>query len=206
MAAAIRILVASCVLPITLALAQVSSTDSIDSNDIYGAASATPTSTLTDNDDRNSIGGLVGHYYLVFLALVACLAALAAIMVWRRKKRLAAMYGRGGALQQDVNAWDSTRPRRRYWQGRWHSTETSREEGLNEHGEAPPPYMPKGRDEQDGQTMNGPAVPLQALSREQAGLKPPDYVEANAYAGQDNGSASSPSGLGGPPVQARQQQ
>ena len=58
----------------------------------------------------------------------------------------------------------------------------SREEGLNEQGEAPPPYVPKRRSEdaqRDGvEDGGGPAVPLQTLSREDAGFKPPDYTEA----------------------------
>lgn len=61
----------------------------------------------------------------------------------------------------------------------------SREEGLNEHGEAPPPYVPKRSGEEargtgeGGQAADGgPAVPMQTLSREEAGLKPPDYEEA----------------------------
>jgi hypothetical protein len=49
------------------------------------------------------------------------------------------------------------------------------EEGLNEHGEAPPPYIPKNA--LDGAPdAAGPAIPLQTLRREDAGLaKPPDY-------------------------------
>jgi len=64
-----------------------------------------------------------------------------------------------------------------YWHRRGRSQEdVGREEGLNELGEAPPAYAPK-RDEELQQ--NGPAVPLQTLSREDAGLKPPGYEQGS---------------------------
>lgn len=57
------------------------------------------------------------------------------------------------------------------------------EEGLNELGEAPPAYAPpKTREEveRDREAGAGLAVPMQTLSREEAGLKPPDYSETHA--------------------------
>jgi hypothetical protein len=68
-----------------------------------------------------------------------------------------------------------------------------REEGLNENGEAPPPYMPKDEEETgnagpqvNGQRTHGentpvpgePAIPMQTLSRDHAGLKPPGYEQS----------------------------
>ena len=152
-----------------------------------GGATTTPTSSATpppasstqdNNNDNRDIGGLV-NYYFVFLALFVIIAGMGAFFMYRRKKKAMMMYrhGQSDALQQDVNVWDPTRARRRYWQGsRWRSTDETerRDEGLNENGEAPPPYMPKGRDEEQGE---GVAVPMQTLSREQAGLKPPGYEE-----------------------------
>jgi len=89
---------------------------------------------------------------------------------------------------------------RGYWHGRFRSQEDVRpEEGLNELGEAPPAYAPPpkaGYGQGDG-AGDLPAVPMQALSREDAGLKPPDYVEANvteespARRARDGGEASS---------------
>ncbi|TKA76672.1 hypothetical protein B0A55_02607 [Friedmanniomyces simplex] len=83
---------------------------------------------------------------------------------------------------------------RGYWpygHGQFRSQEDAgREEGLNELGEAPPAYAPPPpKSRQDGEEMttttsqygaDEPAVPLQTLSREDAGLKPPDYVESSA--------------------------
>ncbi|KAK3719201.1 hypothetical protein LTR37_004420 [Vermiconidia calcicola] len=133
------------------------------------------------------------NYYFVFLALILCVVALFVILMFRRKSIAARRMhssreyalqhghgdGRGGPGWANSNA-----ERRRYWQGRWRSAEASREEGLNEHGEAPPPYVPKTsleeRDRNGAGEAIGPAVPLQTLSREHAGLKPPDYEEAHA--------------------------
>jgi hypothetical protein len=47
-----------------------------------------------------------------------------------------------------------------------------REEGLDERGEAPPPYLPK---ELEAAVLRGEAVELHGGSREE--MKPPDYQE-----------------------------
>ena len=148
----------------------------------------------TDQSTDNTSGSLI-NYYFIFFALLICLVAVGLFYGWRKRRKAFQRYhsNRQQALARDVNAWDPAHSRRRYWQGRWRSGEISREEGLNEEGEAPPPYMPK-QDERDGGagerdvsgqaegTRSGevagaqePAIPLQTLSREQAGLKPPDY-------------------------------
>ena len=107
--------------------------------------------------------------------------------------------GRQHALSTDiygVHAFDPARARRRYWQGRWRSAEVSREEGLNEHGEAPPPYIPKPDEEHggDGRHDGEPAVPLQTLSREDAGLKPPDYEQNVQEVGRNERNSSHSNG------------
>lgn len=158
-------------------------------SDIYGpAVTATSSSTSTsspsndagDSNDRDVRG--LAQYYFGFLVLIAIVLGLGVLMFWRRKKKLSMMaqHHRDHAIERDIGPWDQTRARRRYWQGRWRSTDVGHEEGLNEQGEAPPPYMPKPRDEEDARQPAGgsPAVPLQTLSRDQAGLKPPGYVEA----------------------------
>ncbi|KAF2169969.1 hypothetical protein M409DRAFT_19584 [Zasmidium cellare ATCC 36951] len=162
-----------------------------------GSPMSSPTSSTTDGmpthsdqahdgDQGKSDTVSLVNYYFVFLALVVCFAALAAYFMYKRKKKYGMIIrqSREGALQRDLNTWDPIRARRRYWQGRWRSADHSREEGLNEFGEAPPPYVPKSSEGEPGQqnVTNGPAVPLQTLSREQAGLKPPDYTEAHVQA------------------------
>ncbi|KAM3425119.1 hypothetical protein BST61_g7082 [Cercospora zeina] len=193
----LRLLVATCLLP--LAMGQSSNDGEEQANSIYGSSTtstpagtasststSTPDSSSNNNDEQrqSDMDGLV-NYYFVFLALIVILVGIGAFFVYRRKRKAALLYqnGQTGALQQDIGAWDPSRARRRYWQGRWRSTDvTHREEGLDEHGEAPPPYMPKEtQDEEQGLPMrnhndnNHLAVPLQTLSREQAGLKPPEY-------------------------------
>lgn len=159
-----------------------------------GSPMSSPTSTTSDalpahtddahdsNQGKSDTVGLV-NYYFVFLALIVCFAGLAAFFMYKRKKKYGMIIrqSREGALQRDLNTWDPIRARRRYWQGRWRSTDYSQEEGLNEFGEAPPPYVPKASEGETGlhDGANDPAVPLQTLSREQAGLKPPDYTEAH---------------------------
>lgn len=147
----------------------------------------------TNQDHTTNTVGLV-NYYFVFLALVLCVAGVAAYLMYKRKQKYGAFLrnSRGSALERDVGTYDA-RARRRYWQGRWRSTDYSREEGLNEHGEAPPPYMPKTTDEQAN--PNGLAVPMQTLSRDEAGLnKPPDYYSANTPPPAED--VARPSGVG----------
>ena len=147
------------------------------------------------NDGLNS-SGLV-NYYFVFLAVILCVVGfLVFILMRRRNKRVRRMrFNREQGLQRGTadsrggggwSNWNPERTRGRYWRAGWRSAEGSREEGLNEHGEAPPPYIPKmqSAEEQQGGPgeADGPAIPLQALSREDAGLKPPDYTEAHTDA------------------------
>lgn len=86
------------------------------------------------------------------------------------------------ALARDVEGWHGGR---RWGHGRPRFPGTGREampeEGYNERGEAPPPYMPAlleaaaqpgGTHQQSGE---GQAIPLQDMSSD--GRKPPDYVE-----------------------------
>lgn len=53
------------------------------------------------------------------------------------------------------------------------------EEGLNEAGEAPPPYVPSLATDEESRnesTQNLLAAPSPTLSRSEAGLKPPEYT------------------------------
>lgn len=154
-----------------------------------GAASATPSGSGSGSGTSG-----VANYYFVFIALIICVGGFAVILFWRRRRRMLSRidnvrpeshrrHGGGGG-------WDAAGARRQPWQNRWRPAELSREEGLDEHGEAPPPYMPKtneearqrsGNVEEDGEMLpdaeGGPAVPLRTLAREETGLKPPDYED-----------------------------
>ena len=119
--------------------------------------------------------GGISSYYFVFVAIFLCIAGLGGFLIWWRKHRMTTLMqaNRELAMARD---WGD---RRRTYQGRWHSAEHSREDGLNERGEAPPPYIPKTPEEEAAENgaHSQPAIPLRTLSRELAGMKPPDYSE-----------------------------
>ena len=182
----------------------------------YASASSSAPPKSTDNAQKgnNNNGsnatGLV-NYYFVFIALIFCVVALFVFLVMRRKHRAVVRQrmARERALSQDLGdalesrRWEFNRRQRWYRQGRWRSAEASREEGLNELGEAPPAYMPKrpseevrrdanvGEGEGEGQRDGeGPAIPLQTLSRDDVGLKPPDYSETQVEEHTPHGRSS----------------
>ena len=176
---------------------------------IFGIPSSSSSSTPNDNapsgnnnKDQNA-GGLM-HYYFVFFAIFLCCVGIALFILFRRKHRAHALMRMSPELgrQQDLNVargrpWNEGLGNPRYWRERWRSNEDmTRDEGLNEHGEAPPPYVPKRRSEeqqhqQDGARDAGPEIPMQALSREQAGLKPPEYEETYSQNPDARAGASS---------------
>lgn len=159
------------------------------------SSSALPSNSDTAPSGKHSGSvnstGLV-NYYFVFLALIiAVVGAVVYLFIRKRHRaRLRTRYSQQEALTRDLGGarpgggwsnWHPERTRGRYWQGRWRSAEASREEGLNEAGEAPPPYVPKRRSEEAQREATEPAVPLQTLSRDGAGLKPPDYSEYHSH-------------------------
>nr|POE59797.1 hypothetical protein CFP56_74368 [Quercus suber] len=153
-------------------------------------------------EESQEFGHGASSYYFVFLAVIICAAGVATFLVWRKKRRARQWdhSGRESALASDLSAWDPAGQRRRYRQGRWRSAEASREEGLNEHGEAPPPYIPKSQEEdqvsREPTGAAGPAVPMQTLSREDAGLKPPDYTERHIQPPSRSTAAETDSSFG----------
>ncbi|KAL8779278.1 MAG: hypothetical protein Q9213_007010 [Squamulea squamosa] len=151
------------------------------SNDI-SAATATP-STSDSVTDRNNNGIL--NYYFLLLALVILLLAILYLIFARRQRQKIAQRRQNGqrALARDLERWGGGGP---WGPGRFRmprSTGTRqprREEGLNESGEAPPPYIPKEPEPAyTGAPRNGPGsgndIPLHDLSR--MDHKPPDYDE-----------------------------
>ena len=159
-----------------------------------------------DDDDSNSTS--LVNYYFVFLALIVCIAGLAAFMIWRKRRRAAFHFQHGGqsTMVRDISQWypgpGRAGPRRYRLPREWDSRDdNSREEGLNEFGEAPPAYAPpKTREEEEQETVDygGPAVPMQTLSREEAGLKPPDYTQATTQSVEESARLSSASSSGRP--------
>ncbi|KAK4540389.1 hypothetical protein LTR36_009246 [Oleoguttula mirabilis] len=155
---------------------------------------ATGASSNTASNDGNT-ASLV-DYYFVFLALILCVAGLGVWLIWRKRRRAIAYtrYSREHALARDVSGWHGddaggrghrTGHRAALWGGSAHDV-AAREEGLNELGEAPPAYMPPKTREEEAREREAAqrqelAVPMQTLSREDAGLKPPEYAEASIH-------------------------
>jgi hypothetical protein len=169
---------------------RLSGTTSVSSSGSLFARQFPNDDTETTDDNNKSH---YQTYYFVFFALLFCIALLCVYFVWKKRRNaLTVRNGFSGAgYQRDVQEWDTVRYRRRYWNTNSRNAEASREEGLNEHGEAPPPYVPKD-DENTGSAgpqAGGyfgqaparpaePAIPMQTLSRDQAGLKPPGYEQS----------------------------
>lgn len=172
--------------------------------------SAPGSSRDPDSDDTSDSGSTsLVNYYFVFLALIICVAVLGAFLIWQRRRRAALRLrgGRGNLGTVGAPRWPGEGRndgwQRRYLQGRWRSQEdVGREEGLNELGEAPPAYAPpKTREEEQREAVaqEEPALPMQTLSREDTGLKPPDYTHATTQAIDDPGRHSLTSTSSRPP-------
>ena len=122
-----------------------------------------------ENDDDNGRTGIVNYYFLLLAVFVVVIILIC--LLWsrsRRKRRAQHQDLRQDALHRDVNRLG----------GHWwmHVRRDNREEGLNERGEAPPPYIPNEPVpvfRPDAPERQSPAVPLQNLSTNQQ--KPPDY-------------------------------
>jgi hypothetical protein len=140
-----------------------------------------PTGDRSDDDEDGS----VFNYYFLFLAVLGVLIGLLLWWLhWRRRQRKARMR-RGGqdALARDLEGWTGTR---RFYHGSYGRHQVSyvrRQEGLDENGEAPPPYQPKSDftvDTPSGQahaTASSLAIPLRTLSRDESERAlPPGYI------------------------------
>ncbi|KAF2260584.1 hypothetical protein CC78DRAFT_547422 [Lojkania enalia] len=140
----------------------------------------------------------VFNYYFLFLAVFGVLVALCLWWVHKRRKKRKEMMRQSGqnALARDLDGWTNTR---RWMHGRWRHNQTGfvrREEGLDENGEAPPPYQPKSDITVDQSnirathdTASGLTIPLRTLSRDEINtIRLPDYQESeqriNSVSGQ----------------------
>lgn len=194
-----------------------------------GTSPAPGTGTASDDENNNGDSdssltrdGLLNLYFL-FIAIAVILLVVALLLLHRRKKRRKAMmrnYGQS-ALAQDINGHHNNNNSR--WlpgPGRWmmgggagaSGAPRAPEEGLNERGEAPPPYnQPPGGPPQPAygpganyvatvpvagmppppppgwQSDAGLTIPMRTLSRDTQGNKPPDYHEALAGPGAEGG-------------------
>jgi len=112
-------------------------------------------------------------YFYLLLGMLAGLILVAAWLIHRRKVRRRALRRLNGqpASARDVEAWPGTR---RLLHGRYRATNSvllRPTEGLDEHGEAPPPYQPKS-----GVNSTTIAIPLRVLSANESERSlPPQY-------------------------------
>ncbi|MCJ1259258.1 hypothetical protein MMC24_007094 [Lignoscripta atroalba] len=143
-----------------------------------------PTGYGAPSPDQPQNNGIVNYYFLLLGVFIVVLIAAYWTLVRRRRRKIArSRNGRQSALARDVEGWPGGR---RWAQGRWRTAvaaDPTPEEGLDERGEAPPPYVP-GQPEAahpvDGRPGNdaGQSIPLQDMSA--SGGKPPDYEPAPA--------------------------
>ena len=148
------------------------------------AATFSPTRTSTDSADYASHsnhtdaedGHVLNYYFLLLAIFVIVLALVYWTLARRRHQRLQASRSvQQNALAQDLQIW----PGRRRGLGRWRAAPDNNrtEEGLDERGEAPPPYLKEP--EQAHPHDNGDeGVELRDMSRPQG--KPPAYGEATS--------------------------
>ncbi|MCJ1482166.1 hypothetical protein MMC06_002328 [Schaereria dolodes] len=142
-----------------------------------------PTGYGAPEPDQPQSGGIVKYYFLLLGLLIVLIVAVYWMLVRRRRRKIAqSRNGRHSALARDLEGWPGGR---RWAQGRWRTAiggEPRPEEGLNERGEAPPPYVPTEHESRSiGRTLMRDmdhSIPLQNLSIDEA--KPPDYEHGTA--------------------------
>lgn len=152
--------------------------------------------TSDDSSDRKSSSLL--NYYFVFLALFVVLLIGGIYFIHKRKRAIKAQARNSGqnALARDVAGWDNAR---RWVHGGWRVGPNSglhrREEGLNELGEAPPPYEPptaarSSSRQEECRDEHYIAMPMRTLSRDASAsetadgdIRPPSYPGAHGLNG-----------------------
>ena len=135
----------------------------------------------TDNANyasQNPTGAQGAHVLDYYFLLLAIFVIVVALVCWslarRRHKRLTTSRSvQQSALAQDLRTWP-TGSRGGRW--RFGAGEVRREEGLDERGEAPPPYL-KEPDRVYHET-GAEGMELHVLSRAEG--KPPDYEEGHS--------------------------
>jgi len=161
-------------------------------NGIFPSATADPGSNRP-NDNSNS--GSEAYYFVfigIFFAIIA--GALWTVTQRKRKRNRQSMTYRRGALERDMqnSQFDQLFPNSRRWTGegrRGHNRsrsglQTSRDEGLNEAGEAPPAYSKNGVGGSPQTDGAGIAIPMQTFQPGDRS-KPPDYDVSATAAGVD---------------------
>ena len=123
--------------------------------------------------------GILNYYFLLLAVFIVVIAVAYCTLVRRRRRKVARSRNNGqNALAHDLEGWAGGR---RWGHIRWRSGgvhEPRADEGLDERGEAPPPYMPGEPppvhlDNGISPHEDEAPIPLRTMDRD-AG-KPPDY-------------------------------
>ena len=119
----------------------------------------------TGSDQNTGSGSNISNYYFIIIGVAIIVVLVATWIIVRRRQRRSNTGLDGNA--RDSRRWPMPMPR-------WRATrvEPRLEEGLDERGEAPPPYIPGEQDPPPPGfeiAAAGGSIPLQSLG------KPPDY-------------------------------
>ena len=138
-----------------------------------------------DDDDNDSPSGVLNYYFLLIAIFIIIVITAYCCISRRRRRKITQLRNNGqDALAQDLEGWSGNR---RWIAGRWRAgaAEPRVEEGLNERGEAPPPYMPRM-----------PEPSHTAVGRASDGIelrdvrKPPEYEARPRSSKPDEGGVS----------------
>lgn len=152
--------------------------DSLSAASTTSAISRPSSTDMAEYASHNSHAphdtGVLNFYFLLLIIVVIMLALAWWTVARQRRKRVSHMRNnQRSILARDLEVW----PGRRVGGGMWrfNGTEPREQEGLDERGEAPPPYI---KQPDPVHQTDGPATELHDLSRSE--LKPPDYDEGSA--------------------------
>ena len=173
-----------------------------------GGSAQSSSSTSSDSDSEHRNDDLL-NFYFIFIAVFVILLLIGIWFIHRHKKRRKARLRNSGqnALARDLNGWSQPR---RWIHGvaPWRTDgplNSAREEGLNELGEAPPPYIKDTQSRERRLSVGSasaaalpaePAIPLRTLSRDDRDrLKPPDYESSIRDSLTPSGERSRPGSI-----------
>ncbi|KAK0102415.1 hypothetical protein ONS95_006035 [Cadophora gregata] len=200
---------------------QTSTTSNASPSPTQSASPASSSSSAGDNNDGRNTAGMF-NYYFIIVAVVVVLFVLTMLYIGKRKKQKAAIMRSNSqrALAEDVeglrNRFGMGRGAMRRahagglgsGEGRGAAWLDERTEGLNERGEAPPPYRPGSKPpslrsndgvavmEVSGDSRPGSGQPVEMNTIERPtptlGQDPPGYhEETNRNENRNNGGTES---------------
>ncbi|KAL8731024.1 MAG: hypothetical protein Q9166_003675 [cf. Caloplaca sp. 2 TL-2023] len=136
---------------------------------------------MSSSDDDGNDPAILNYYFLLLALLIVFIGILYLLFARRQRQKIAQRRQNGQrALARDLERWGGGGP---WGPGRFRQPRSNgggtrqprREEGLDERGEAPPPYVPKEPESAHVRADPPHDIPLQDLS--DMDHKPPDYDE-----------------------------